>query len=111
MKALSRQRGDDYLTIRSASIDHQVKKNSIIMIEKYGEKAYVYTTGAKLTCNTTLEEFQTLLCDLPSVVRCHKSYIINVNYITERNPSGMKVMLEGGLVAFVSRNYRKRVFP
>lgn len=110
MQNQARENEERYLTIRSASIDHRVKKDSIIMIEKYGEKAYVYTAGAKLTCYTTLEEFQNLLGDLPSIIRCHKSYLVNLNHITQRDSSRMKLTLEGGLVAYVSRTYRKRVF-
>lgn len=110
MSAFLRESEAAYLTVRSAATDYRLKKDDIIMIEKYKEKAYIYTTGSKITCNTNLEDFESMLSDVKSIVRCHKSYIVNKNYIVEKNSVEMKLLLEGGLVCYVSRNYRKRVF-
>jgi len=98
------------ITIKSASKNYHVKKDDIIMIEKLKDKAFVYTKSARITCNTTLEEFEKLLADVKTVVRCHKSFIVNKKYILEEEPAQLVLKLEGGLTCFVSRNYRKRVF-
>lgn len=100
----------DYLTVHSASTDYRIKKSDIMMIEKLKGKAFIYTTSSKITCNTNLEDFETRLSDFKSIVRCHKSFIVNKNYIVEKNAREMKLTLEGGLICYVSRNYRKRVF-
>ncbi|MBP7331872.1 MAG: response regulator transcription factor [Firmicutes bacterium] len=99
-----------YITVRSAAKNYRVKKDDIVMIEKFREKAFVYTTSAKIACNTTLDDFEKMLADVKTVVRCHKSFIVNKNYITQEDPIQMKLILEGGLSCYVSRNYRKRVF-
>ncbi len=98
------------ITVKSASKYYHVKKDDIIMIEKLKDKAFVYTKSARITCNTTLEEFEKLLADVKTVVRCHKSFIVNKKYILEEEPSQLVLKLEGGLKCYVSRNYRKRVF-
>jgi two-component system response regulator AgrA len=98
------------VTIRSAAKNYYINKNDIIMIEKQREKAFVYTTSAKITCNITLEDFEKQLADVKSIVRCHKGFIVNKYYILEEDPVHMALSLEGGLKCYVSRNYRRRVF-
>jgi two-component system response regulator AgrA len=105
-----RDGAEQYITVRSALKNYRVNKDSIIMIEKNREKAFVYTTSAKITCNTTLEDFEKLLANVKTIVRCHKGYIVNKNYIMQEDPVQMKLILEGGLCCYISRNYRKRVF-
>ena len=102
--------GTRTITVKSASKNYHVNKDDIIMIEKQKEKAFVYTISAKITCNTTLEDFEKLLADVKSIVRCHKGFIVNKKYILEEDPTRLALKLEGGLNCYVSRNYRKRVF-
>jgi DNA-binding LytR/AlgR family response regulator len=102
--------GTRTITIKSASKNYHVNKDDIIMIEKLKDKAFVYTTSARIPCNPTLEEFERLLADVKSVVRCHKGFIVNKKYILEEDPAQLVLKLEGGLKCYVSRNYRKRVF-
>jgi two-component system response regulator AgrA len=99
-----------YIIIRSAAKNYRVNKDDIIMIEKLKEKAFVYTSRSKLTCNISLDDFEEMLADSRTFARCHKSFIVNKNYIVEEDPAQMKVILENGLSCYVSRNYRKRVF-
>jgi len=105
-----RNNGGRCITIRSAAKNYHVNKDDIIMIEKLREKAFVYTAGSKLTCYISLDEFEGMLADAKTFTRCHKSFIVNKNYIVEEDPVQMKLILEGGLSCYVSRNYRKRVF-
>lgn len=105
-----RDGGGRCITIRSAAKNYRLNKDDIIMIEKLKEKAFVYTSGSKLTCNISLDDFEAMLADAKTYARCHKSFIVNKNYIVEEDPVQMKLILEGGLSCYVSRNYRKRVF-
>ena len=102
--------GTRTITVRSASKNYHVNKDDIIMIEKLKDKAFVYTTSAKIICTTTLEDFEKLLADVNTVVRCHKSFIVNKKYILEEDPVHLALKMEGGLQCYVSRNYKRRVF-
>lgn len=109
MQSVSPDDSSQYIDIKSMSTIYHIKRDDIIMIEKIKNKAFVHTTNSTITCNTTLEDFETLLADMQSMVRCHKSYIVNKNYIIERNLSEMKLTLAAGLTCYMSRGYRKRV--
>jgi two-component system, LytTR family, response regulator len=92
------------IIIPSAQTLHFFNANDIVMIK--GEAAYsdiYFKDGTKLLASRNLKHFEDLLAEFPVFFRCHKSYIINTNYIKQYVKSdGGYIQLEGSLIANIS---------
>jgi len=59
----------------------------------------------------TLTKIDEELQDYTSIIRCHKSYIINVNFITDISGNARGYLLKSDVIPFdipVSRNFSKQ---
>jgi two-component system, LytTR family, response regulator len=88
--------------IRSVAI------NDIVMLEGDGNYTLLYLrNGKKVLVSKTLKQFEDLLKD-DCFVRVHKSYLINLCYLTTYNlKTDMNLWLENGWKVEVSRRRRK----
>lgn len=82
---------------------------AIRYVEVAGAYCKIYTTGNKMYApKTTLEK---LLSDLNNsfIVRCHQSFAVNINYITQYAPSTNKLILDKETTLSLGRKYKAQV--
>lgn len=61
-----------------------VELSDILFFQGDGSYTKVFLKDGKMvTISKGLKNFETLLSDSPEFFRCHKSYLVNINYITE----------------------------
>jgi len=74
--------------------------------ETYGRGSLLHLTGSAIETQLKLNEVMELLCEA-AFLRCHGSYIVNMNYIVEITPEGFRI--EGGGQAPIRKNGRKEI--
>lgn len=79
-----------------------VSADKIHWAEIYGHTIHVHMLNDSFAVRDTLDNLANLLPS-PDFVRCHRSYIINLNHVQEINKT--KVMLAGGHQLPISRRY------
>jgi two-component system LytT family response regulator len=81
-----------------------LNKSEIVMCEAAGNYTTIYSLGAdKLLCSKNIGLVQDMLDD-DNMVRCHKSYLININYVTKViTKDDCMAYLKGGFIAEVSQ--------
>jgi two-component system, LytTR family, response regulator len=81
-----------------------LNKSEIVMCEAEGNYTTVYSLGAeKLLCSKNIGSVQDMLDD-ENMVRCHKSYLININHVTKvLTKEDCRAYLKGGFTAEVSQ--------
>lgn len=93
------------ITIIANSRKQTLKYDSISYIESFGRKEIFYTDDGPFETYMTADSCQALL---PSTfVRCHRSYIINVDRVESCESS--EIVLANGISVPVSRTYIKEV--
>ena len=101
------EQGGTYFWARTRCGTEKIPYNAIIYFEAREKHIYVRTRTTEYGTGGTLEK---LAGRLPVFfIRCHRSYIINRDFIeTVRLKEGI-AGLEGGMVVPVSRNYRRKL--
>jgi two-component system, LytTR family, response regulator len=74
------------LPIRSGRTIYFIDCATIILIEKIGRKAFIYTTEKTYETNEPLTVLEAYLTE--SFYKTHRSYIVNFNYVTHITPKG-----------------------
>ncbi len=74
--------------------------NDIVYLEAFGKKIAIHTSSKSLGIKEDMISGYTLagiyaLIDDPAFVQCHKSYIINRNYITKIDKVNRQIILRG----------------
>lgn len=69
-----------YITIKYARNDIRLPRKSIIYAEIYGKQTIIYTSNGTYETWTSLDELERQLDGEP-FLRCHRSYIVNMQYI------------------------------
>lgn len=74
--------------------------NDIVYLEAFGKKVAIHTSSKRLGIKEDMISGYTLagiyaLIDDPSFVQCHKSYIINKNYIAKIDKVNRQIILRG----------------
>jgi two-component system, LytTR family, response regulator len=94
------------IVVPSGQAMHFLKPAEVVMIK--GEAAYsefYLSNGSKLLASYNLKHFEDLLSNIPTFLRCHKSYIVNTQKVLQLVKSdGGYLKMEGGLQAAVSPN-------
>ena len=100
------ERSHTFIWIKTQRSTIGVKANDIIYIGIDGHCTMFYTKDDVYKSYISIEE---IAGTLPSIfLRCHKSFIINSEYISEYNTS-TEVNLKNGTVIPISRTYRSFV--
>ncbi|AEY66165.1 LytTR family DNA-binding domain-containing protein [Clostridium sp. BNL1100] len=103
----SKTEDSSLLTIKSGYKELFIKKYEILLIEKQGNKALIYTFNGQYCCYLALEYFEEIFANDKNFLRCHKSFIVNTAYIREIRFNKLEIELVTGKVCYMSRKYRK----
>ncbi len=92
------------LTISSGASTYRLPYDQITYIEALDKKLTIYTQRQTITLRGTLGK---LIEDLPrQFVRCHRSYVVNINFISQTDYADMTLTLFDGDTLPISRSSR-----
>ncbi len=83
-----------------------VAVSNILYVEVYGRKTMFHTTGGDIDIRLPLEEVDKILGP-PAFLRCHRSYIINLNHVADIRIEN--VLMDNGDIVPMRKNGRKVV--
>ena len=86
----------------------RVQINTIQYIESMNHTVTFHLrNNQSISCFSTMNEYQSILLSDKRFIRCHKSFIVNMDYVTSF--SNMDFVLEGNTLVRISRNDYQRV--
>ncbi|MCQ4635219.1 GHKL domain-containing protein [Anaerovorax odorimutans] len=95
-----------YLKIAYQRVERKVFYHEIMYVETEKRDSVIVTTRGKLRCRKTLSDLEQILCGEPNFLRCHRSAIINLNYVETANANYIN-MLDGGRLPINIKNGKK----
>lgn len=96
------------LTIKSGFTLYNIKLDEITYLEKYGHLLEVHTVTGKIQCSESLESME-LKLDKKRFFRCHRSYIVNLSYISRIDSANGLIYLKNGEECPVSKRCKKEL--
>lgn len=108
-ESINSHNGENRLIIKSGYKDIYIKKSEVLFIEKVGNKALINTTAGQYLCYLSLGDFEKLLISDGTFIRCHKSIIVNKDYIKEIRFNKLEIELITGKICSIGRKYRKEI--
>ncbi|MFT4415950.1 LytTR family DNA-binding domain-containing protein [Fredinandcohnia humi] len=99
--------GKTVVTVKSPDGWKPIPFSEVLFLEAKDKKTHVYAEGSAGTHKYSLQEFE---YSLPKdfFIRCHRSFIVNVNHIKEIHPDTLSTFLlemDNGARVPVSQNY------
>jgi hypothetical protein len=91
-----------FITVRADRSNHQVKLDELIYLESLSDYVKIYFNDQSLTTRDTISSFEENLPE--TFVRIHRSYIVNLDYITEFSRKSVTV---GNTELPISRTYKQ----
>lgn len=99
---------DDYLVLTGASGTYRLLMNRILYLEASEKKVTVWTNRQSVSVRMTIGALEEML-PKERFLRCHRSYIVNKDYISDIDYTNMIIRLTGGEEVFFSRSFRADV--
>ena len=104
---LEKEENSGFLIAKSMSMVRKVPLHMISYLEAQNKRILIYTSdGSTLTVTTPLHQLVPQL-DNPCFFQCHRSYIVNMNYI--RSLSKNELTMSDGCNIPISRNCSKEL--
>lgn len=82
-----------YITIRHERSERKILRRSVVYVEVFGKQTILHTLDGSYRTWTSLEEVERQLDGEP-FLRCHRSYLVNMEYI--ERAAGADFILEDG---------------
>lgn len=103
LNSSSLENGERCLVVNLMSSARFIKLKDLTLLKAEGSYCELYLkSGEKLLASKNLKHFEDKLSDIPLFFRSHKSYIINLRFVTEFNKHDNVVLMEGNVSAQVS---------
>jgi Response regulator of the LytR/AlgR family len=96
------------ISIKSGFVLHTLKVEEITYLEKFGHILVVHTILGKIESSESLESIEKKL-DNRLFFRCHKSYIVNISYISQIDYPKCTIYLKNGESCIVSKRCKKEL--
>ena len=96
------------LTVKSGFNVYTLGFGEIVYFEKYGHLLVVHTATGKIESSESLESIESKL-DRTRFFRCHKSYIVNISYISRIDYSANTIHLINGESCLLSKRCKKEL--
>lgn len=92
--------------IRKKTVRKVFPYSSILYFETRNKRVILYRSGDE---HEFYDSFSSMEARLPEeFVRCHRSFIVNLTYVTRVDFAHFQIILEGDIIIPVSRKYRRR---
>lgn len=95
----------DLLSIKIGSQLYYVPKKEILFLEKYGNKCIVHSKEQTIHCYQSLEAISDKLDDT-QFIRCHKSYIVNKQFIAKLDLPAKEIYLTNGQICLIGGKFK-----
>ncbi|MDA9773477.1 LytTR family DNA-binding domain-containing protein [Saprospiraceae bacterium] len=86
-------------------MDHK----DILYLKADNNYTEIYTEEKKVTASKTIKNFENQL-PTPPFYRCHQSYVVNLDYMTEFSKSDQCIIMKGGKMIPLSKNKKEGLF-
>jgi len=96
------------LVIKSGFNVYNLVFEEIIFLEKFGHHLVIHTTSGRIESTESLESIETRLNE-KCFFRCHKSYIVNITFISKADYSANTIYLKNGETCLVSKRCKKEL--
>ena len=90
-----------FITVRADRSNHQIKLSELMYLESLSDYVKIYFKDQSLTTRETISSFEQSLPE--TFVRIHRSYIVNLDYITEFSNKSVTI---GDEELPISRTYK-----
>ena len=101
-----------YITVNNNKINTKINISTIIYIEVIGNVSCIHiSSGNVVKAYITLSELERTLSNNPLFLRTHKSYIINMEYVSSMEGNSF-IMKNGDIIAIRKNNCKeiKRIY-
>lgn len=95
--------GEKMLLISSKPCRQQLRQSEILYLERVKRKSSIVTGGGEFQCAESLDELY-LRLDPEVFVRCHNSYIVNLEHV--RTFQRTQLVMDNESIILVSRSYQ-----
>jgi len=85
-----------------------IKQRDIRYVEVFNKKSVIHLEAETVTVYMKLGEVEALLT-LPSFLRCHRGFIVNMEYIEAETDEGRDFIMENGDIVYIGQNNRFKV--
>jgi len=96
------------LSIKSGCNVYNIILDNIIYFEKYGHLLVVHTESGRIESSESLDRIEQKL-DKTRFFRCHKSFIVNISYISRIDYPNNVIYLKNGEACSVSKRCKKEL--
>ena len=101
---------DNIIRIKSGSSEYNIDRNEIIYAESMDQKVILHTANRKIEFFGYLKDIEIELNKYEKLFyRCHRSYIINLDQISEINYKDSYVIVSNGDKCFVARPHKAEI--
>jgi len=90
-----------FITVRADRSNHQIKLNELMYLESLSDYVKIYFNDQSVITRDTISSFEESLPE--TFVRIHRSYIVNLDYITEFSSKSVSI---GNTELPISRTYK-----
>jgi DNA-binding LytR/AlgR family response regulator len=95
----------DELVVTVNRKDRSIRLRDIRYVEAHNKQCVIYLQDETVATYTTIDELEKLL-RLPSFLRCHRSYIVNMAHI---ETAGRDFVMRGGGVVYISHSNQWKI--
>ena len=98
--------GGKPIVVRTGGGVRKLLSSEIVCIESFNHRREILLAdGSKVTTPETLEQFKQILADDPAFYAPHRTYIVNLNYITGVQDGD--ILIRGAALPVAKKSYRK----
>lgn len=88
---------------------YSLKPDDILAIERTYRKTLIYTNESTYSTSYPIKKYEEEFCDNKTLIKAHRSYIINKNAIEKVDFENMEIILKNGLRVPISRARKKEI--
>lgn len=99
---------EDYLVLTGSAGTHRLPMKKILYVEASEKKVTIWTERQSITVRMTMGMIEEML-PKSRFLRCHRSYIVNREWVSEVDYANMLIRLIGGEEVYISRSLKNEV--
>ena len=96
------------LSIKSGINVYHLNVEDILFLEKYGHLLVIHTLNGQIRSKESLVNIEAKL-DRSKFFQCHKSYIVNIDHITEIDNKNNLISFRNGETCLISKRHKREL--